>query len=172
MVHQDPYRIFTSTVSLLQEYPELASHVRRLWFSGIYQFHHISKIFELTRSCNNLVSLSLPWSSLRYGTVEDWIYITNNLRITSLEFVGEDLKQSHIRADVNTAVNHKALRDTRVNFSKLRRLKIHGSSNVQSIVDADLWEIARTAINLEEVHITGNSSVTVEGMCISSPFEM
>lgn len=86
--------------------------------------------------------------------------------------MGEDLKQSHIRADVNTAVNHKALRDTRVNFSKLRRLKIHGSSNVQSIVDADLWEIARTAINLEEVHITGNSSVTVEGMCISSPFEM
>lgn len=168
VVYQDPYRIFASTVSLLQEFPELASHVRRLWFSGIYQFHHVSKIFDLTRSCNNLVSISLPWSSLRYGTVEDWIHVTNNLRITSLEFLGEDLKQSHICADVNTAVNHKALGDIRVNFSKLRRLKIHGSSNVQGIVDTYLWEIARTAVNLEEVHITGNSSVTIEGMCTLS----
>lgn len=165
VVYQDPYRILKSTVALLQECPELNCHVRRLWYSGIYQFTNVTRIFEIIRRCDNLRSLTLPWSALRYGTVEDWIYITNNLpRLTSLEFLGADLKKSQISGDSNIEVNHKALEDVRVNFSKLRRLKIHGSSNVQPIVDADLWEIARTATNLEEFHVTGTSSVTIEGI--------
>lgn len=165
VVYQDPYRILKSTVSLLQECPELNSHVRRLWFSGIYQFNNVSQIFEIIRGCDNVRSLTLPWSALRYGTVEDWVYITNNFpRLTSLEFLGTDLKKSQIQGDSNINVNHKALEDVRVNFSNLRRIKINGSSNVQSIVDADLWEIARTATNLEEIHITGTSSITIEGV--------
>ena len=165
VVYQDPYRILKSTVALLQEFPELNSHIRRLWFSGIYQFSNVARIFEIIGRCNNVRSLTLPWSALRYGTVEDWTYITNSLpRLTSLEFLGADLKKNQISGGANVEVNYKALEDVRVNFSKLRRLKIHGSSNVQSIVDADLWEIARTATNLEEIHITGTSSVTIEGI--------
>ena len=93
-------------------------------------------IFEIIRVCKDLHSLPLPWSALPYGSVEDWIHITNNLpRLSSLEFLGIDLKNRRIQEDKNIDVNHKALQGTRVNFSKLRRLKIHGCSSVQSIVD-------------------------------------
>jgi len=165
VVYQDPYQILKSTAALLQECPELSSHVRRLWFSGIYQFTNVTHIFDIIGRCDNVRSLTLPWSTLRYGAVGDWVYITNNLpRLTNLEFLGADLKKSQISGDANVEVNYKALEDVRVDFSKLRRLGIRGSSNVQPIVDADLWEIARTATNLEEIHITGTSSATIEGI--------
>ncbi|KAF8477428.1 hypothetical protein BDZ91DRAFT_709230 [Kalaharituber pfeilii] len=165
VVYQDPYRTLKSTVTLFQHCPHLASHVRRLWFTGIYQFSNLELIFKIIRGCQNLRSLTLPWSALRYGSVDDWIHITNNLpRLTSLEFLGMDLRQSQIDGDKNINVNCQALEDIRVNFSKIRRLKIHGCSNVQNIVDEDLWEIARTATNLEEVHITGTSTISIAGI--------
>lgn len=165
VIYQDPYCILKSTVALLEAYPSLALNVRKLWFSGIYQYNNLQLVLKIVRACTNLRSLSLPWSALRYGSVDDWVYITNALpRLTSLELLGMSLKTTQIKDDKNIEINYKALEDTRVDFSKIRRLKINGSSNVQSIIDADLWEIARTARNLEQLHITGSSTVSIEGV--------
>tara|TARA_R110002003_G_scaffold589_2_gene20561 strand:+ start:24855 stop:25748 length:894 start_codon:yes stop_codon:yes gene_type:complete len=65
-------------------------------------------------------------------------------------------------ADKDNQVDLEPLQS--VNFSQLRRLKIFGDTTFMPITDSDLYAIARTATQLEEFHLTCNSSITIDGV--------
>lgn len=117
-------------------------------------------IFQVLRDCHQLQSVTLPWTSIRYGSVEDWARLLD--RVSSLGLLGVDLKQSQTLDPINH-VDIQPLRDPKVSFHRLTRLKIVGGTNFMPICDEDLKCIARTATNLEELHVTGLSSVTSDG---------
>ena len=111
---------------------------------------------------------------LRHGSARDWSYVCGPNRrgtsIESLELLAVDLKESQANNATNQ-VDRKPLLPLRsrgsgsdgavVDFSDLRRLKIYGNSNFMPITDLDLIQIARTANNLREIHITRTTTVTL-----------
>lgn len=89
-------------------------------------------------------------------------------RLTSLELLTIGLRESSVTNPANNT-DHAVLRTGNgLNFSGLKRFKIFGDSNLNPITDEDLYYISRTATNLEEIHITGASSITIKGMSILS----
>ena len=166
-VYRDPYCALTKTVRLLDTYPSLAMSVRRLWFGGFYGAETLSTVFRVLEMCSDLKTLTLPWTVLRYGNAEDWASLLGNGSdrddLSSLELMAIDLKRSQT-ADPRNQIDNKPLLSGPVDFSRLRRLKIFGDTTFMPIVDQDLFEIAKTATSLEELHITGTSSVTIDGV--------
>lgn len=162
VVYQYPYTIVDSTVKLFRDYPDIAKHVRRIWFNGIYQFETNESVFEILRKCTNLRAAAIPWTALRYGTAADWRHITSFPQLTSLEFLATSFKTSEMQSEASR-IDNKPLK-TKLNFSGLTRLKISGDSNLMPISDADLVAISKTATKLEEVHVSGCGSVTVAGI--------
>ena len=124
-------------------------------------------IFSVLRLCDNIDYLTLPWTALRYGDVDDWSRLLgrNEARrsISSLELLAVDLKQSQISSVANQ-VDKKPLNSPRVNFSGLKRLKIFGHSKFMPLTDDDLIAMSHTAANLREIHITGTTSVTIDSI--------
>lgn len=98
---------------------------------------------------------------MRYGKVEDWVRLLEH--ISSLGLVAVDLKESQ-KLDLFDQVDTQVLRHPEVAFHRLTRLKIFGSTNFKPVNDDDLKRIATTATNLEELHVTGMSSVTSDGV--------
>jgi len=166
-VYRDPYLSLRKTALLFEISPSLASCVRRLWFHGYYGTETNTLIFSISRCCDNLDYLTVPWTSLRYGDVEDWSHLLGrNQRgrsISSLEFLAVDLKQAQI-SNSTDAIDKNPLNSPRVNFSGLRRLKVFGHSNFMPLVDEDLMAISQTATNLREIHITGTASVNFDSV--------
>lgn len=117
--------------------------------------------------CTQLQSVTLPWTVLRHGDVGDWVRLLRQGQpgggLKSLELLAVDLKKAQTALAVNK-VNKNPLESPRVDFSGLKRLKIFGSTNLNPITDDDLKAMARTAAHLEEFHVTGTSSVTLNGV--------
>ena len=159
-VYRDPYLALRKTANLFKTYPSLASCIRRIWFTGYHGLDTNTMIFSILRHCIDLDFLTLPWTALRYGDANDWASIlganANGHSISSLELLATDLKESQMSKAENH-VNRHALDSSKVDFGGLRRLKVFGRSNYMPITDEDLIAIARTAVNLREIHITATA---------------
>ena len=157
-----PYKSVRQTAALFHDFPALASHVRKIWFNGIYRWDTITYVFQILENCVNLRTVTIPWTALRYGSAADWNNVLSFPRLTSLELLALGLKDAicqHPESHANTGVLAAGL-----DFSRLRRLKIFGDSNLQPLADADLAAMARTATNLSEILITNVATITAAGV--------
>lgn len=162
VVYRHPYNDVRETARCFAKCPDLAQSARRLWFDGLYTFEANTEIFKILSYCANLRSLSLPWISVRYGTVELWQKLLGG-GLESLELRATNLTKSQLKAPAHPIDNH-ALADPRVSFKNLKRLKVMGDTSFKPITDADLQVIARTATGLDALHITRISSVSIAGV--------
>ena len=149
-VYRDPFASLKQTVRNFNDFPELASKIKRMWFHGFYTAETNRMIFESLKNCTNLTSLSVPWTTIRHLDAASWR--------TLLTGSGKPLRS----AEKENQVDHQALRS--VNFGQLRRLKIFGDTTFMPITDDDLFAIARTATQLEEFHMTCISTITIDGV--------
>ncbi|KAF2836511.1 hypothetical protein M501DRAFT_939295 [Patellaria atrata CBS 101060] len=165
-VYRDPYRSLRSTSKLFQEYPHIASNVRRLWFNGFYTTETDHYIHDALKKCSNLTSVSVPWTVIRHLSAQDWAQLLGNgggEGLQSLELLAVDLTESQAK-DRKNLIDLQPLKSHLVDFSRLRRLKIFGNTTFKPIDDEDLRDIARTATKLEEFHLTNLSTITIEGV--------
>ena len=162
-VYRDPCHSLRETLKLFSADPALASCVRRARFDGYHTVDAITLIFAILRHCTGLRNLTLSWTALRFGTIDDWAHLLGEGQLESLELLAIDLKQSRIEKEAKT-LDDSALASCVLSFSKLRRLKIRGQSNYLPIADDDLKAIARTATNLEQIQITGTRTISTEGV--------
>jgi hypothetical protein len=163
VVYQSPYKSVKATAALFHDYPSLALHVRKIWFNGIHRFDTIGWIFKILSHCHNVRTATLPWTTLRYGSLDDWKTILSFPRLTSLEFLAVPLK-NEICAIPESHDDTAVLRSGDLDFGNLRRLKIFGDSNIQPITDADLSALSRTATKLEEILIMNVTTITATGV--------
>lgn len=166
-VYHDPYWSLKHLALLFNQKTFITSSIRRLWFDGYYGPAEIKIIFDILQHCPALHSVTLPWTSLRYGSAELWSSLFNNRRqerrIDSLELLAVNLKNSQI-SDFSKIGDKRPLESFDVCFGGLKRLKLYGNSNLMPINDDDLVAISRTATGLREIHITGASSISVKGL--------
>lgn len=166
-VYRDPYLSLRKTTELFSTYPALALSVRRLWFNGYYGLETNALIFDILRHCTSLDHLTVPWTTLRYGSKDDWSQLLTrrpkSCQLLSLELLSVDLGAKKL-GDARNYLDEQPLDSATVDFGKVERLKIFGNTNLKPITDKDLFAIARTAKNLREIHITGTSTVTIEGV--------
>ncbi|KAI9828750.1 MAG: hypothetical protein M1832_001855 [Thelocarpon impressellum] len=167
-VYRDSFRSLKKTIDLFSRYPGIAAYVRRIWFNGFFVAETDSYIFRILRHCINLQSATLPWTSIRRGNAEDWSTLLSRTALSSLELLAVDLKDSQKSGDANQR-DERPLHDCQVEFGCLTRLKLSGDSDFMPVTDDDLRAIAKTATNLEEIHVTGTSSVTVDGKPLVLP---
>lgn len=162
-VYRDPFASLRRTVSICNDFPEVASKIRRMWVHGFYTAETDRLIFESLKNCNNLTSLSLPWTTIRHLDAKSWrtILVGSGKPLKSLELQCVD-PTSQQAADKENQVDLQPLQS--VNFGQLQRLKIFGDTTFMPITDNDLFAIARTATQLEEFHLTCNSSMTIDGV--------
>lgn len=163
VVYQDPYKSIKSTAKLFTDYPQIAAHIRRIWFNGIYQFDTNKYVFQILQNAVNVRTAAIPWTTVRYGDEEQWQRLMSFPRLTSLEFLTVGLKSSQAKSE-NNLTDNAILKTTGLDFGGLKRFKIFGDSNLMPLTDEDLSFISRTAVNLEEIHITGATSVTIKGI--------
>ncbi|KAH9873448.1 hypothetical protein IAQ61_004071 [Plenodomus lingam] len=162
-VYRDPFASLKRTVSIHKDYPQVASKIRRMWVHGFYTAETDRLVFESLKNCTNLTSLSLPWTTIRHLDAKSWrtILMGSGRPLESLELQCTD-PTSQQAADKDNQVDLQPLQSA--NFSQLRRLKIFGDTSFMPITDRDLFAIARTATQLEEFHLTCNSSITIDGV--------
>jgi hypothetical protein len=167
-VRQDPYGSLKSTDALFKAMPAAANNVKRLWFNGFHAAETDKLILSIVANCRQLEYLSVPWTVLRRGSAEDWINLLNRgtgkgQPLHSLEFQATCLDQ-FLRKDLEEDKTPCPLKDPRIDFRSLKRLKFFGNTLHKPIEDADLELIARTATNLECLDFTNLSTVSVAGM--------
>ena len=166
VVYRDSFRLLKKTAKLLTDFPEIASHVRRVWFNGFYVAESSQCIFDILRNCRNLRSATLPWITLRHGQMEGWVRLLDhgagNSPLSSLELLAVDLKESQ-KVNPANGVDNRVAEHQGMDFGQLTRLKMFGNTNFNPICDDDLKQIAKTARSLREIHITGMSSISIEG---------
>jgi len=162
-VYRDPFVSLKQTVRICNDFPEVASKIKRMWVHGFYTAETDRLIFESLKNCTNLTSLSLPWTTIRHLDAKSWraVLTGNGKPLQSLELQCVDPTSQQV-ADKENQIDLEPLQS--VNFSQLRRLKIFGDTNFMPITDGDLFAIARTATQLEEFHLTCNSSITIDGV--------
>ncbi|KAF1840615.1 uncharacterized protein K460DRAFT_371820 [Cucurbitaria berberidis CBS 394.84] len=162
-VYRDPFASLKRTVSICNDFPEVACKIKRMWVHGFYTAETDRLVFESLKKCSNLTSLSLPWTTIRHLDAESWrrVLVGSGKPLESLELQCVD-PTSQQAADKDNQVDLEPLQS--VNFSQLRRLKIFGDTTFMPITDSDLFAIARTATQLEEFHLTCNSSITIDGV--------
>jgi hypothetical protein len=150
-------------VKICNDYPQVASKIKRMWVHGFYTADTDRLVFESLKNCSNLTSLSVPWTTTRHLDAQAWRTVLTGsgkpLRSLELQCVDPTSQQA---ADKDNQVDLEPFQS--VNFSELRRLKIFGDTAFMPITDADLYAIARTATQLEEFHLTCNSSITIDGV--------
>jgi hypothetical protein len=165
-VYRDSFRLLKKTAKLLTDFPEIASHIRRVWFNDFYVAESSQYIFDILRNCRNLRSAALPWTAVRHGQIDDWMRLLDhgvgNLSLSSLELLAVDLKESQ-KANPANGADNRVTEHQEIDFGQLTRLKMFGNTNFHPICDDDLKQIAKTARNLREIHITGMSSVSIDG---------
>ena len=167
-VYRDPHGSLKKTDRLFASLPSAASHVRRLWFNGFYVAETDKLTLSIIANCRQLQYLSVPWTILRRATAQEWVDLLNagiagRTPLHSLELKAVCLPRDQAEAlETDRTVN--PLKDPRVDFSSLKRLKIFGNTLHKPVCDVDLRLIARTATNLECLDITNLSTITVAGM--------
>ena len=166
-VYRDPYLSLRKTMQLFSQYPVLALSVRRIWFNGYNGAETNTLIFNILEYCTNLDCLTLPWTTLRYGSTKNWSRLLRaRLDVRqplSLEFLAVDLGHKKT-VDLEKHIDEQPLDSISVDFGRVERLKIFGNANCRPITDDDLFAIARTAKNLRELHITGTSTISIDGL--------
>jgi hypothetical protein len=162
-VYRDPFASLKRTGNICTDYPEVASKIKRMWVHGFYTAETDRLIFESLKNCSNLTSLSVPWTTTRHLDAKAWrtVLMGSGKPLRSLELQCVD-PTSQQAADKDNQVDLEPFQ--LVSFSELHRLKIFGDTTVMPITDADLYVIARTATQLEEFHLTCNSSITIDGV--------
>ncbi|KAH7123870.1 hypothetical protein B0J11DRAFT_324024 [Dendryphion nanum] len=162
-VYRDPFASLKHTVKTFNDYPEVAAKIRRMWFHGFYTAQTDALIFESLKNCQNLVSLSLPWTTVRHMSAQAWrtLLVGNGKPLESLELLSVD-PTAQQAADPANQFDLQPLQS--VNFGQLRRLKIFGDTTFMPITDNDLYAIARTANRLEEFHLTCISTISIDGV--------
>ncbi|KAF3030350.1 hypothetical protein E8E12_000377 [Didymella heteroderae] len=145
----------------LNDFPKLASKIKRMWFHGFYTAETNRMIFETLKNCSNLAALSVSWTMVRHLDAESWrtLLIGDGQPLQSLELQCIDPTSQEAAEKVNQVDLH-ALRS--VDFGHLKRLKVFGDTNCMPITDEDLFAIARTATQLEEFHLTCISTITID----------
>ena len=165
-VYRNPYQTLTRTRNFFNELPQFAVNVRRLWFDGLYVPETDAQIIEILRACNNLTTVTLPWTILRHASPKDWAHllgVRREIPLHTLELHAIELPEKQAR-EVENAVDLKPLDSRMVDFSQLKRLKLFGDSKTFPMNDEDLKAIARTATSLEDFQITCMSTVTLNGV--------
>lgn len=167
-VYRDPYGSLRQTAAFFAEYPELTDHVERLWFNGFFTPESEALIFKVLRSCRFLTNISIPWTMLRHGSGQDWLHLLgiankDDMPVQSLELQAVCLPDM-MTYSPDIDFDKKPLLDARVTFSQLKRLKLIGNTTLMPVCDDDLLQIAKTANNLEEFHVTCLSTVTIAGV--------
>jgi len=166
-VYRDPYLSLRKTSDLFNRYPTLALCVRRLWFNGYYGLETNTLIFSILRYCTNVDHLTVPWTTLRYGSSDEWARLLGRRSeargLLSLEFLSVDLGAKKI-GDTRQHIDAKPLESAMVDFGRVERLKIFGNTNFMPTTDDDLLAIARTAKAFREIHVTGTTSVSLDGV--------
>ncbi|KAI9700533.1 MAG: hypothetical protein M1820_006832 [Bogoriella megaspora] len=165
-VRQPPYLSLDKTRELFMDYPSIASCVQRIWLNGFYVSETDHKIFDTVNMCENLVSVSIPWTMLRRGTSTEWsklLRAESENPLQSLELLAVDIPKDQKQQPEN-CIDTKPLQYRKVNFSKLKRLKIFGNTPFMPVCDADLQAIARTATGLEEIHVSCLSTISIKGL--------
>ena len=71
-VYRDPFASLKRTVSICHDFPQVASKVKRMWVHGFYTAETDRLVFESLKKCNNLTSLSLPWTTIRHLDAQSW----------------------------------------------------------------------------------------------------
>jgi hypothetical protein len=134
-----------------------------MWFHGFYTAETDQLIFQSLKNCTNLVSVSLPWTTLRHMDAKAWrtLLVGSGKPLRSLELLAVDPTKQQAE-DKNNQIDLQPLQS--VNFGELRRLKIFGDTTFMPITDRDLYAIARTATQLEEFHLTCISTITIDGV--------
>jgi hypothetical protein len=134
-----------------------------MWFHGFYTADTDRLVFESLKNCVNLVSVSLPWTTIRHMDAKAWrtLLVGRGKPLRSLELLAVDPTQQQAE-DRNNQIDLQPLQS--VNFGQLRRLKIFGDTTFMPINDRDLYAIARTATQLEEFHLTCISTITIDGV--------
>ena len=167
-VYRDPYGSLKHTDRLFAAVPSTANHVHRLWFNGFFTAESDKLILSVVASCPELQFLSVPWTVLRRGSVEDWVDLLNvntgtGKPLHSLEITAVSLPKDQAEA-LETDDTPSALGHPQVDFSALKRLKFFGNTMHKPISDKDLQLIARSATGLECLDFTNLSTVSVAGM--------
>ncbi|KAF2013297.1 hypothetical protein BU24DRAFT_424300 [Aaosphaeria arxii CBS 175.79] len=162
-VYRDPFASLKHTVRTFNEYPEVASKIKRMWFHGFYTAETDALVFEALKNCKNLVSLSIPWTAVRHMDAQSWrtLLLGNGKPLESLELLSVD-PTAQQASDAQNRIDMQPFQS--VNFGQLRRLKIFGDTNFMPITDNDLFAIARTANRLEEFHLTCISTISIDGV--------
>jgi hypothetical protein len=162
-VYRDPYASLKQTVRTFDQFPSVAAKIKRMWFHGFYTSQTNCMVFDSLKNCTNLTSVSLPWTTIRHWDAQKWrhLLLGNGKPLESLELLAVDPTSQQANDEVNQ-VDLEPLQS--VNFSMLRRLKLFGDTTFMPVTDSDLFHIARTAIRLEEFHLTCTSTVTIDGV--------
>lgn len=166
-VYRDPFCSLRKTVRLFSDFPTLAACVRRIWFDGFYVAETTEAIFDILSHCSCLRAATLPWTTMRHGTAKQWSTILGSgpckYAVASLELLAVDLKQAQIASAVDQ-LGRILISSPNLDLGNLTRLKIYGNTNYSPITDNDLDLMARTAVKLQELHITGNASISINGV--------
>lgn len=136
-----------------------------MWLCGFHTFDTDDWTFKSIHACQNLTSLSVPWTLLRRLTTADWTHLLRAdgpVPLRSLELLAVDLSRKEI-ANADNKRPSLPLLSPNLNFGKLRKLKIFGDTNFMPITDEDLQQISRSATSLEEFHLTCLSTITIAG---------
>lgn len=167
-VYRDPYSNLKQTKTMLSFLPQVAVHVKRLWFNGFHVEETDRLIFDVVARCPQLEFLSVPWTVIRRGTVNDWVSLLKKdmkdaKPLFSLEIQSICLPKDQAE-DLDNHNSMNPLFDNAVDFSGLSRLKFFGNTLHRPISDKDLHAIARTATNLTCLDFTNISTISVAGM--------
>ncbi|KAL1651418.1 hypothetical protein SLS58_000758 [Diplodia intermedia] len=165
-LYRDPFCALSNFGKLVNQYPNIAQQIRRMWFNGFHVFDTNAQIFAALKCCTNLVSLSVPWTMVRHLDARQWARVLRADLSTPLEYL--ELQAITLRGQqANDPANQVDLRPFEsplVDFSRLKKFKLMGNTTFMPINDRDLYDIARTATNLEEFHMTCLDTVSIDGV--------
>ncbi|KAF2146573.1 uncharacterized protein K452DRAFT_355055 [Aplosporella prunicola CBS 121167] len=165
-VYRDPYCTLRKTVNFLDQTPGVAEKVRRLWLNGFHIAETNSHLFSFLSCCSNLTAVSISWTMVRHLSAEQWTHILrvgSPMPLQSLELQATTLRKDQAN-DPKNRVDLRPLESELVDFSKLRKLKLFGTTTFMPLNDQDMYAIARTATNLEEFHLTCLDTVGIDGV--------
>ncbi|KAF2278112.1 uncharacterized protein EI97DRAFT_414353 [Westerdykella ornata] len=162
-VYRNPFQTLERTVDTFSKYPQVAAKIKRMWFHGFYTAETDRLIFQSLKNCISLVSVSLPWTTVRHWDAAAWrtLLLGSGKPLRSLELLAVDPTKQQAE-DPDNQFDAQSLQS--VNFGELRRLKFFGDTTFMPITDRDLYAIARTATRLEEFHLTCISTITIDGV--------
>jgi len=110
----------------------------------------------------------LPWTTLRHSSVADWSQLFGvreespplvSLEIRAVSPVLEFLDT----VTIEDRVHNRGLESASVDFGRLRRLNITGSSNVNDLNSHDLSAFACTANKLQELYLINTPTHPTKG---------